>query len=408
MRRIPLLLCLLAIVQAAAFAAGQAAPAKPAPSQAPVHLLLPPAPKPLLPESFAGWISPSEPRRVTDPSQVDPDNAVTLKEYDFTDAALADYKREGETLALHALRFHDASGAYGAYSFYRQNGWPKEQIGTGATSNHNRVLFWVGNTVVDANFSRIGPMSGAELRELASHIPVPDGSRALAPPVLSNLPKGSLDPQTTHYAVGPAGYAGSGGVLPPDLVGFDRGAEAVTANYSLRSGPATLTIIDYPTPQMAAAQEVKIRAYLKAGNPKPGNQALPPWPKPLQDSDQASIEVRRSGPLVAIVSGDAIPDESHKLLATVHYDSDLTSIPQPMESEVAKTGQLLLGIAVLVLIGASAAILLGFFLGGGRALYRIARGKPVSSVYEAEFIRLDLREWPEESSPKTEGAHPKG
>ena len=76
----------------------------------------------------------------------------------------------------------------------------------------------------------------------------------------------------------------------------------------------------------------------------------------------------------------------------MHFEADLTSIPQPTESEVAKTGKLLLGIAALVIVGASAAILLGFFLGGGRALYRIARGKPVSSVYESEFIRLDLRE----------------
>jgi hypothetical protein len=35
---------------------------------------------------------------------------------------------------------------------------------------------------------------------------------------------------------------------------------------------------------------------------------------------------------------------------------------------------------------------LGFFLGGGRALYRIARGKPASSVYDVEFISLNLRE----------------
>src|ERR1017187_3097725 len=118
----------------------------------------------------------------------------------------------------------------------------------------------------------------------------------------------------------------------------------------------------------------------------------------LLDSDLASLEVRRSGPLVALVSGDAIPDESHKLLATVHYEADLTAIPQPTESEVAKTGKLLLGIFTLCLIGCAAAILLGFFLGGGRALYRIARGKPVSSVYELEFIRLDLREeWVESS-----------
>jgi hypothetical protein len=353
----------------------------------PVTPAKPAAPKALLPTDFAGWVSSEAPKIVTDPAQADQASTVALKEYDFTDATLASYKRSGETLTLRALRFHDASGAYGAYTFYRQSGWPKEQIGTGATSNHNRVLFWVGNTVVDANFSRVGAMSAAELREVAGQLPVPDGSKALAPPILSNLPKDSLDRQTTHYAVGPAGYAGSGGVLPPEVVGFDRGAETVTATYSLRSGPATLTLIDYPTPQMAAAQEGKIRAYIKAGS-----QAQPAWPKPLLDSDVASLEVRRSGPLVALISGDAIPDESHKLLATVHFDSALTSIPQPMESEVSKTSKLLIGITELVLIGSFAAILLGFFLGGGRALYRIARGKPASSVYEEEFTSLNLRD----------------
>jgi hypothetical protein len=362
-----------------------------------------PAADVMLPDSFAGWVATETPKTVTDAAQADAANAATLKEYDFSDAMSASYKRGGETLSLRALRFHDASGSYGAYSFYRKNGWPKEEIGTGATSDHNRVLFWQGNVVVDANFSHLGPMSGSELRELAGHLHVPGGNRALAPPILSNLPKDALDERTTHYAMGPAGYAGSGGVLPPELVGFDRGAEAVTATYALRSGPATLTIIDYPTPQIAMAQESKIRDYVKAGS-----QAQPAWPKPLADSDQASLEVRRSGPLVAVVSGDAIPEESHKLLAAVHYESDIMSIPQPTESEVAKTGQLLLGIASLVIVGCSAAILLGFFLGGGRALYRMARGKPVSSVNEVEFIRIDLSEEWVEAPPVIDGTHPKG
>jgi hypothetical protein len=387
MRWIAILVCSAALVGGTASAQAQAAPAKPSETKGAAHLVLPPVPKALLPDAFAGWVSAESPKKLTDVAQADPANAAVLKEYDFSDAVTADYKRSGETLSLRALRFHDASGAYGAYSFYRQSGWPKEKIGTGATSNHNRVLFWVGNTVVDANFSRIGPMSGSELRELAGQLPLPEGSRALAPPILANLPQASLDGQTTHYAVGPAGYAGAGGVLPPELVGFDRGAETATANYTLRSGVATLTIIDYPTPQMAAAMEPKIRDYIKAGK-----GAQPAWPKPLVDSDLASLEVRRSGPLVAIVSGDAIPDESHKLLATVHFESELMSIPQPTESEVAKTGRLLLGIATLVGIGSFAAILLGFFLGGFRALYRIARGKPASSVYEAEFISLNLRD----------------
>jgi len=388
------LMCFAALAGDANAASAQATPAKAVGPQAPAATKVPAAPAKaaaILPDAFAGWVTDEAPKTVTDAALADAPNAAALHEYAFTSAALATYKREGETLTLHALRFHDASGAYGAYSFYRHDGWPKEQIGTGATSNHNRVLFWLGNTLVDATFSHISPMSGSELRELAGQIAVPDGTKALTPPILANLPQASLDGQTTHYAVGPMGYAGGGGVLPADLVSFDKGAEAASATYKLRSGPAVLTIIDYPTPQIAAAQETRIRAYIKAGVQDP-KKVQPAWTKPLQDSDQASLEVRRSGPLVAIVSGDAVPDESHKLLATVHYEADLISVPQPVESEVAKTGRLLLGIAGLVIVGSAAAILLGFFLGGGRALYRMARGRPVSSVYDEEFTSLNLHE----------------
>jgi len=384
--------CTAALLIAGLQAATQSAPAPKSKSgssgSGAVKLELPPAPvkaRPALPEAFAGWVATAPPQIVTDAAQADSTNAAALKEYEFTHAAFATYKRDDETITLRALTFIDTSGAYGAYTFYRQNGWPKEDIGSGATSNHNRVLFWIGETVVDATFSRIGPMSASELRELAGQIPVVQGNKAIAPPILSNLPQPALDKQTTHYALGPASYAGAGGALPPDLVRFDLGAEAVTANYSLTSNSATLTIIDYPTPQIAIAQENKIRNYIKAGS-----HAQPAFPKPLQDSDQASLEVHRSGPLVILVSGDAIPDESHKLIQSVHFSEELVNIPQPTDSEVNKTGRLLLGIAELVIVGSSAALLLGFFLGGGRALYRIARGKPASSVYEYEFIRLNL------------------
>lgn len=370
---------------AGAVAAGaQQKPGAPASTEHAVTISLP---RPLLPDAFAGWVATQAPKPLADAAQADRANAAALKEYDFQNGVTATYHRAGETLTLKALRFKDVSGAYGAYSLYRENGWPKEDIGSGAASNHNRVLFWTGGTVVDATFSHISPESGSELRELAKQMPVVQGTSALAPPILSLLPKRSLDAQSTHYAVGPAGYVGSGGVLPPDLIGFDREAETATANYSLSSGPATLTLISYPTEQMAAAQEAKIRSYIQAGS-----KAQPPFPKPLVDSDQASLEIRRTGPVVALVSGDAIPDESHRLIGSVYYRSDYVSIPQPGESEVSKTSRLLLGIASLVIIGASTAILLGVFFGGGRALYRIARGKPASSVYEAEFIRLNLRE----------------
>jgi hypothetical protein len=395
-------------VLSAAQAAPKAAPpvnaaGKPAANETVTKVALPPSPTALLPEALDGWIAEGPVKALADADAADPANAAALKEYDFTGGATASYKRDSETLAIRAFRFQDASGAYGAYSFYRQNGWPKADIGTGAASNHNRVIFWKGDTVIDATFSQIGPLSASEMREFANRIPNPPGTKSMMPPILANLPQHSLDPQTTHYAEGPAGYVGGGGVLPSDLVGFDRGAEAATANYSLASGPATLTIIDYPTPQMAEAMESKIRDYIKAGS-----KAQPQWTKALQDSDVASLEVRRSGPLVVLVSGDAIPDESHRLLETVHFKADLIAIPQPTTSEISKTAQLLEGIAGIVIVGGSAAILLGFFMGGGRALYRIARGKPASSVYDEEFVSINLRKNWDEKLSTAKSPNPKG
>lgn len=379
-----------ALACSATAAAAQAAPAQTAPPHGTsvTTIQLPPAPRPLLPDAFDGWILQGTPLLTRDPAQADAASVAALKEYGFSYGEIATYKRDvNETLTMRALRFDDTSGTYGAYSYYRPNGWAKEDIGTGAASNKNRVLFWKGDTMVDATFSQIGPMTAGELRRVAAHFPTPAGNRALPPPILAFLPAANLDLQTTHYAEGPAGYAGGDGVLPASLVDFDMGAETVTANYSLSSGPATLTIVEYPTPQIAMVREKAIRSYIQAGS-----KAQPPWTKALNDSDQASLEVRRSGLLVALVSGDAIPDESHRLVEMVHYEANLASIPQPMESEVEKTGKLLFGIAWIVIVGSLTAILLGFFLGGGRAVWRIAHGKPASSMYDEEFIHLDLRQ----------------
>src|SRR5580692_615141 len=117
MRSMYKLACSVALLGSVVSAQAQTAPAKVA---APVKAA-PSATAPLLPDSFAGWVATEAPKAVTDPAQADPANAAALKEYEFSDAMTASYKRSGETLSLRALRFHDASGSYGAYSFYRQN-----------------------------------------------------------------------------------------------------------------------------------------------------------------------------------------------------------------------------------------------------------------------------------------------
>jgi hypothetical protein len=158
----------------------QAAPAKPNAVMVTAGSPTAPKAKPLLPDAFAGWVATEPIKTLTDAAEADSTNAAALKEYDFAGGVQANYRRGSETLTVHALSFRDLSGAYGGYSFYRQNGWPKAEIGSGGTSDKNRVLFWQGNTVVDATFSRLGPMSAAELRELASQLPVPRKQGAAA------------------------------------------------------------------------------------------------------------------------------------------------------------------------------------------------------------------------------------
>jgi len=348
-----------------------------------------PAAPPLLPTDFAGWGLSAPAQESNAPEVADAANAPVLKEYGFQQLASGHYVNGDNKLSLRAIRFQDASGAYGAFTFYRRPGSIEEQIGHGAAWDGSHVLFWAGATLVDATFDKVTAMSPAELRELAKDLPQPASSANVAPPLPGYLPHQDLAAGLTHYALGPEAYARGGGVLPVALVDFaSSSAEAVTANYSNRDGDGQITLLIYPTPQLAAARLRDIDAFLKAGN----SQAT--WPPPLAESHSSSLLTRRSGPIVAVITGSLPAATAHKLLNQVNYQADVVwNNPQGYVSEGSKVARLILGIFALVGILGGSAILLGLFLGGGRALYRVMRGKPASAFQEeTEFIQLHLED----------------
>ena len=126
MRWILLTVCSAAMAGSAVLSAAQAAPktaapgnaaGKPAANEVVTKVSLPPSPTALLPDAQDGWIADSPAKALPDAAAADPANAAALKEYEFTGGATASYKRDNETLTVHALRCQDASGAYGAYTF---------------------------------------------------------------------------------------------------------------------------------------------------------------------------------------------------------------------------------------------------------------------------------------------------
>jgi hypothetical protein len=342
----------------------------------------------LLPNDFAGWSLSSPAQTSTSPEAADAANASILKEYGFQEFVAGHYTNGDNQLNVRAIRFQDASGAFGAFTFFRRPGTKVEQIGRNAAWDGSHILFWSGATLVDGTFTKVTAMTAAELRELAKDLPEPPGSANVSPPLPGYLPKQDLESQQTRYTLGPEAYARTGGVLPPSLVDFGLSAEAVTADYSSREGDGQLTLLIYPTPQMATARLKAIDDFLKAGADKST------WPQALSESRPGSILTRRSGPIVAVVTGGLSDAMAHKLLNQVNYQADVVwNNPKGYISDGSKVARLVLGIFALTGILGGAAILLGLFLGGGRAMVRVLRGKPASRFQEeTELIRLNLED----------------
>ena len=167
------------------------------PAQAVTPLVMPKAHQPLLPNSFAGWTAAAPVVVGTTPGNTDQPNADILNEYGLKDYAVGDYTRAGRHLTLRARRFGDATGAYGAFTFYRQPGMHPEDIGQEAASNGNEVLFWTGSTVVDAVFGNARPGAGSDSEAC---VPVTSGETCYLslrpkPRFSSNSPPQSLPPR---------------------------------------------------------------------------------------------------------------------------------------------------------------------------------------------------------------------
>src|SRR5271157_4849315 len=94
----------------------------------------------VLPTEFAGWQVKGDVTKSDDPAAADAANAPVLKEYGFQRLEKAAYTRDdGRNLVIKAAVFADASGAYGAFTFYCSDEMGEETIGGQAAFLNNRV-----------------------------------------------------------------------------------------------------------------------------------------------------------------------------------------------------------------------------------------------------------------------------
>jgi hypothetical protein len=331
---------------------------------------------PILPHEFGGWQISGAASTSSDPAAADPVNAAVLKEYGFHDLESATYIRDdGRKLTLKAARFADTSGAYGAFTFYKTPPMLVEKIGDQAGSLNERVLFYRGNILVDAVFQRLSAMSAAELRELASGLPLASGSTQGLPGLPAYLPSQSYVKNSARYVLGPLALEKVNAPIPPQLVDFNAGAEVVLGKYASSGGEATLLLLSYPTPQIAGDHLRKIEA------------------AQAQTGASAAIFSRRTGPIVVVVSGPLSQSEAKSLLASVNYEADVTWNENTYIDKRNNVGNLVWNALILCGILMAFALVIGIAFGGLRVLVqRIIPEKVFHREEQVDFISLQLHE----------------
>jgi hypothetical protein len=137
-------------------------------------------------------------------------------------------------------------------------------------------------------------------------------------------------------------------------------------------------LISYPTPQIAATQLKRIESALQAHE--------------LGDSN---IAFKRTGPILAMVSGRASNGDTKSLLAQINYDADVTWNEKTYFTRRDNVANLIVGIIILAAIVCGLSVVAGIAFGGFRMVVkRFFPGRVFDRPEQMEIIALHLSDEP--------------
>ncbi len=256
------------------------------------------------------WKKPSEPF-------TPPGNHAVWDEYGLQEAEKASL---GKVQAV-VYRFKDTTGAYAAYDWVKAG---------------DRSALLEGNLV----FTCSGPCSRAELLPNVDAAAISHANGSTLP---DYLPAKNRLPGSERYILGGASLAEFASALPPQAVAFQFSTEAVLARYREGAGDSVLAILSYPTPDIARLQADEFRKL-------------------------SGAVVKRSGPMVMVISSPADPDAAKARVAGIRYQAQVSWDEKPPDPRfMSKLKQMLWAIGQLILFLVCLCVVGGLTVGGVRA-----------------------------------------
>lgn len=338
-----------------------------------------------LPAELGEWRA--APAEAIDPPRLETfagTDAPVLREYGVAGAERRRYARGDEEFVLTLYRMRDPTGAFGAFSYFRTPEMVAADLARFAAIGADRTLFVVGSLLVEAR----GPeplRRATEMKSLAALLAA--GADRTPYPILGEyFPAEGRIAGSDRFLLGPVAL---GRVLPlaeGDWVGFHAGAEAQLARYRTRSGEVTLLIASFPTPQAAAQQA----------------EALGRWfvvnPADAQDAETNVLFARRSGSLLAVVSGTRSAAAADALLAQINHNLKITWNEPGWAAEEESFTTMLYHIFIgtgLILV---AALAIAFAFGGFRLLVKkLLPGKVFDRPDQMQILQLGINSKPIDS-----------
>ena len=351
-------------------------------AQAPTVVSTPPTP--LLPDKFGEWVA-AGPGDSTLSIAPGVQAELLTRRQD-----VKKYTAEGNASTVSAMEFADATGAFSAFTLLRTPEMRPcasgNSLGKDCVITAGKLLFWQGDTVVSIAPSGTKPIAASSFNELVGMLPKPFGAKGALPMLPTKLAQDGLEKASLRYAVGPLTYAAQGGGIPAEIIDFSKSPEILTARYAGgKSGRGVLTMIFYPTPTIAGD---RLRAIQKAVDGKSLPEALLAGEPKLE----------RSGPIVAFASSGFNAKQAEKLVSAVKYQADVTwNKPEGYieQFKVKNAASVMVQIMIFVFVMTGAALALGIVFGGGRAAFRLSRGKSISALDDIEVVTLGLRGRPD-------------
>ena len=330
----------------------------------------------VLPSRFAGWTESSS-AAFTPPAGK---AAAAAAEYGLASGTTATYKSRATTLNVTLYRMKDPSGAYGEYTYLRTPDMPAANITAYSAMSADHALVLVGNLVLDIR-ARDLKRAEASLKPLASAVSSHAEEGAL-PGIVSELPEKDLVSGSDHYILGPAVLNQLFPVEMGDSLGFQNGAEAELARYSLDGREATLLVVDYPTPQGASSHLKALEKQFDINNSKRGS-GLP-----------VLYEKRTLTSLVFVAAAKSQKD-AEALLGHLESGEVLTWNAPTFSLTQPNIGTIVVGTIIGTGTICLFALISGLAFGGVRLfIKRLLPGKVFDRVEHMEVLQLGLSSKP--------------